>query len=224
MSRENTVLVSERFKDGDYEEKERRRRWRNIRPLTHPSPLASSSARARYFRRPFTAAALFLFCLWPTGRPPPLTKTNGAYLFRGTPASGFLLSPLCIALVKHFFAFFFPFIPLFVSALILARLQFFAFLPSSSSVSGFPRFSFFFPFTEPFASASTPCRSRERLTFEQSSRSDEGIRLRPLNCSLGRELAADKAGKGVIYTFARMPGTFLPCICREPGFERRPTN
>lgn len=32
-----------------------------------------------------------------------VTKTNGMYLFHGTPASGFLLSPLCIALVKHFF-------------------------------------------------------------------------------------------------------------------------
>lgn len=32
-----------------------------------------------------------------------VTKTNGMYLFHATPASGFLLSPLCIALVKHFF-------------------------------------------------------------------------------------------------------------------------
>lgn len=43
----------------------------------------------------------------------PLTKTNGTYLFHGTPASGFPLSPLCIALVKHFLRFFFPFHPPF---------------------------------------------------------------------------------------------------------------
>lgn len=38
-----------------------------------------------------------------TRLPTLVTKTNGMYLFHGTPASGFLLSPLCIALVKHFF-------------------------------------------------------------------------------------------------------------------------
>lgn len=52
------------------------------------------------------AAVEFLSFQEPATRLPTLvTKTNGMYLFHSTPASGFLLSPLCIALVKHFFLF-----------------------------------------------------------------------------------------------------------------------
>lgn len=63
--------------------------------------------------------------------PSPLTKTNGTYLFHGTPASGFPLSPLCIALVKHFPRFFFPLSsPFFISEPA-------HFTPSTSQRSGY---------------------------------------------------------------------------------------
>lgn len=62
-----------------------------------------------------------------------VTKTNGMYLFHATPASGFLLSPLCIALVKHFFL---PSSP-------SPRLSSSFFFPPSLPLSSFRRPSFF---------------------------------------------------------------------------------
>lgn len=67
-----------------------------------------------------------------------VTKTNGMYLFHGTPASGFLLSPLCIALVKHFFfpSLLFlstPLSPLVFSSLSLLSAIFFVLFLSSCS-------------------------------------------------------------------------------------------
>lgn len=77
------------------------------------------------------------------GFPPLVTKTNGMYLFHGTPASGFLLSPLCIALVKHFF------LSSFLSSLLLV------FLPSLISFRcPFPSSIPFRPFRH--APSSTP--------------------------------------------------------------------
>lgn len=72
-----------------------------------------------------------------------VTKTNGMYLFHGTPASGFLLSPLCIALVKHFFlssslsprlssSFFFSPLPLSHRSVVLSS-SIFPFRPSRAS-------------------------------------------------------------------------------------------
>jgi len=109
MSRENAARRLSRFKD-DNEDDE----------IFVQSPFisarASSFRSARYSLTPFSV--ILSFSLRPTNL---LTKTNGTYLFRGTPASGFLLSPLCIALVKRFSAFSFPFIPLFVPGLTFLR-------------------------------------------------------------------------------------------------------
>lgn len=79
--------VRRRFLHGNFE---------RIPTLLTNVPIPSSSAGDAFLSLDELAAA--------TARLPTLvTKTNGMYLFHGTPASGFLLSPLCIALVKHFF-------------------------------------------------------------------------------------------------------------------------
>lgn len=98
------------------ERRRRRRRRRNIRPRCHVR------LRPRFSRglRPLSLSLMLSFHSLsgrpkPPSSPSPLTKTNGTYLFHGTPASGFPLSPLCIALVKHFPRFFFPFHPPFLS-------------------------------------------------------------------------------------------------------------
>lgn len=116
-----------------------------------------------------------------------VTKTNGMYLFHATPASGFLLSPLCIALVKHFFL---PSSP-------SPRLSSSFFFPPSLPLSSFRRPSFFHfsSFTRLLTSSSirwaflvvlleasnssvghTPRRRREEIDAERKRRSNERIR------------------------------------------------
>jgi len=104
MSRENAARRLSRFKDDNDDDDDNGLEYSSSR---HSSPLTRLHS-ARYQLLFFSPTILSLRST------NPLTKTNGTYLFRGTPASGFLLSPLCIALVKHFSAFSFPFIHLFV--------------------------------------------------------------------------------------------------------------
>lgn len=110
MSRENAAHRLSRFKDDNGDDG-------IFVQNRHSSPLTRLRLQRAILVRPLFASHPPL-PFSPFGRPAdPLTKTNGRYLFRGTAASGFLLSPLCITLVKHFSAFSFPFIPLFVLGL-----------------------------------------------------------------------------------------------------------
>lgn len=114
MSRENIARLLNRLKDDPRNDDERgeEQRRRNIRPVVHSSPLASSTILARSSPS-FTA--LFPFFLH--DRPTPWLRQMARIYFAARLASGFLLSPLCIVLVKHFYAFSSPFIPLFVPEL-----------------------------------------------------------------------------------------------------------
>lgn len=97
------------------------------------------------------------------GFPPLVTKTNGMYLFHGTPASGFLLSPLCIALVKHFFlsSFLSSLLLVFLPSLISLSFSFFDSFSSFSSRAFLHSFvrSPFFPEPAPFCRSRSPPRS-----------------------------------------------------------------
>lgn len=100
MSRENAARRLNRFKDDDDDR------------IFVQSPFVSarsSQFAARDTRSPSFSPAISLH-LSLSGRPTPWLRQMARIYFA---ASGFLLSPLCIALVKHFSAFSFPFIPLF---------------------------------------------------------------------------------------------------------------
>lgn len=127
MSRENIARLLNRLDPRDDDERGEEQRRRNIRPVVHSSPLASSTILARSSPS-FTA--LFPFFLH--DRPTPWLRQMARIYFAARLASGFLLSPLCIVLVKHFYAFSSPFIPLFVPE--LARLCFVVFPANPSAL------------------------------------------------------------------------------------------
>lgn len=167
MSHENAARRLNRFKDDNDDDGD-------DDGIFVQSPFVSaraSSFPARDTRsRPLFAGLILLpFSLRPTN---PLTKTNGTYLFRGTPASGFLLSPLCIALVKYFSAFSFPFIPLFVPR--FARPRFSVRPRRSLAAIGFSYLAPLFSFADSYEYTATTRRfARMYELSKQSTRSSD---------------------------------------------------
>lgn len=100
MARENIARRLNHFKDDNDENGYRERRTTTTTEYSstrHSSALARSRPRDTSRGRRLSPPVNPLSILSRSGRPTPLTKTNGAYLFRGMPASGFLLSLLCIS-------------------------------------------------------------------------------------------------------------------------------
>lgn len=152
MSRENAARRLNRFKDDDDD------------GIFVQSPFVSarsSQFAARDTRSPSFSPAISLH-LSLSGRPTPWLRQMARIYFA---ASGFLLSPLCIALVKHFSAFSFPFIPLFVPGLGRPR------SPPSITLAAvrLSCLALLFPFVDSYAYVPAQrVDSQERLSFRNN--------------------------------------------------------